>query len=83
MLFTPRVNRTAALACRRYAKRGIPPEGDVDGYAPSGMNVPGKVNRHTMTTSDIDDVIEALQRRLAMPKISASTRLKSPVLTAT
>ena len=40
-------------------KRGIPPEGDVDGYAPSGMNVPGKVNRHTMTTSDIDDVIEA------------------------
>ena len=40
-------------------KRGIPPEGDVDGYAPSGMNVPGKVNRHTMTASDIDDVIEA------------------------
>ena len=41
-------------------KRGVLPEGDVDGYAPSGMNVPGKVNRHTMTTSDIDDVIASL-----------------------
>ena len=43
-------------------KRGVLPEGDVDGYAPSGMNVPGKVNRHTMTTADIDDVIAAFAK---------------------
>ena len=38
---------------------GTPPEGDVDGYTPSGMNVPGKVRRHVMTSQDIDDVISA------------------------
>ena len=43
-------------------KRGVAPEGDVDGYAPSGMNMPGKVNRYTMTTSDIDDVIAAFAK---------------------
>ena len=40
-------------------KAGTMPEGDVDGYTPSGMNVPGKVNRHIMTKQDIDDVIRA------------------------
>lgn len=40
-------------------KAGTPPEGDVPGFGPSGMNVPGKVNRHVMTQSDIDDVIRA------------------------
>lgn len=40
-------------------KAGTPPEGDVPGYGPSGMNVPGKQNRHVMTESDIADVIRA------------------------
>ncbi len=40
-------------------KAGTPPEGDVDGYTPSGMNVPGKVKRHIMTREDIQDVVEA------------------------
>ena len=45
--------------CGGMRKRGVLPEGDVDGYTPSGMNVPGKVNRHIMTTQDIEDVIRA------------------------
>lgn len=40
-------------------KTGVLPEGDVPGYGPSGMNMPGKVNRHTMTQQDIDDVVAA------------------------
>lgn len=40
-------------------RAGTPPEGDVNGYAPSGMNVPGKANRHVMTEQDIQDVIRA------------------------
>jgi 2,4-dienoyl-CoA reductase-like NADH-dependent reductase (Old Yellow Enzyme family) len=40
-------------------RKGTLPEGDVDGYTPSGMNVPGKVNRHIMTQADIDAVIQA------------------------
>ncbi|WP_439106687.1 NADH:flavin oxidoreductase [Congregibacter sp.] len=40
-------------------KAGTPPEGDVPGYAPSGMAVPGKVRCHVMTQEDIDDVIKA------------------------
>ena len=43
-------------------KKGMLPEGDIDGYAPSGMNVPGKVNRHVMSASDIDDVIGAFAK---------------------
>ena len=42
--------------CGGMRKRGVMPEGDVDGYTPSGMNVPGKVTRHVMTQQDIDDV---------------------------
>lgn len=45
--------------CGGMRRKGTPPEGDVDGYTPSGMNVPGKVNRHIMTQSDIDDVVRA------------------------
>jgi 2,4-dienoyl-CoA reductase-like NADH-dependent reductase (Old Yellow Enzyme family) len=40
-------------------RAGTPPEGDVNGYAPSGMNVPGKLNRHVMSEEDIQDVIRA------------------------
>jgi len=45
--------------CGGMRKKGALPEGDVDGYTPSGMNVPGKVNRHVMSKQDIDDVIRA------------------------
>lgn len=45
--------------CGGMRKAGTPPEGAVDGYTPSGMNVPGKVNRHIMTRQDIDDVVRA------------------------
>jgi 2,4-dienoyl-CoA reductase-like NADH-dependent reductase (Old Yellow Enzyme family) len=49
-------------------KTGTLPEGDVPGYGPSGMNVPGKVNREVMTQKDIDDVIEAFARAAADAK---------------
>jgi 2,4-dienoyl-CoA reductase-like NADH-dependent reductase (Old Yellow Enzyme family) len=49
-------------------KKGMLPEGDIDGYAPSGMNVPGKVNRHVMSASDIDDVIGAFAKGAADSK---------------
>jgi 2,4-dienoyl-CoA reductase-like NADH-dependent reductase (Old Yellow Enzyme family) len=45
--------------CGGMRRAGTPPEGDVNGYTPSGMNVPGKVNRHIMTQRDIDDVVAA------------------------
>lgn len=45
--------------CGGMRKAGTMPEGDVDGYTPSGMNVPGKVARHVMSESDIQDVIDA------------------------
>ena len=45
--------------CGGMRKRGAMPEGDVDGYTPSGMNIPGKVRRHIMTQQDIDDVVRA------------------------
>lgn len=46
-------------------KAGVMPEGDVNGYTPSGMNVPGKVNRHIMTHQDIADVVAAFARGAA------------------
>jgi 2,4-dienoyl-CoA reductase-like NADH-dependent reductase (Old Yellow Enzyme family) len=49
-------------------KKGMLPEGDIDGYAPSGMNVPGKVNRHVMSAADIDDVIGAFAKGAADSK---------------
>jgi 2,4-dienoyl-CoA reductase-like NADH-dependent reductase (Old Yellow Enzyme family) len=48
--------------CGGMRKAGVMPEGDVPGYTPSGMNVPGKVNRHVMTQQDIDDVVAAFAR---------------------
>jgi 2,4-dienoyl-CoA reductase-like NADH-dependent reductase (Old Yellow Enzyme family) len=46
-------------------KAGTPPEGDVDGYSPSGMNVPGKVNRYVMSGADIQAVIDAFAKGAA------------------
>jgi 2,4-dienoyl-CoA reductase-like NADH-dependent reductase (Old Yellow Enzyme family) len=51
--------------CGGMRKAGKPPEGDVDGYTPSGMNVPGKVNRHIMTQQDINDVVQAFAQGAA------------------
>jgi len=51
--------------CGGMRRAGTPPEGDVDGYTPSGMNVPGKVNRHVMTKQDIRDVVDAFARGAA------------------
>lgn len=45
--------------CGGMRRAGVMPEGDVIGYTPSGMNVPGKVNRHIMSQQDIDDVVRA------------------------
>ena len=33
-------------------------EGDVPGHTPSGMNVPGKSNRHTMTDAEVQDAVD-------------------------
>lgn len=49
-------------------KSGTLPEGEVNGYAPSGMNVPGKVNRHVMTKDDIAEVVAAFARGAADAK---------------
>lgn len=54
--------------CGGMRKAGTPPEGDVDGYTPSGMNMPGKVNRHVMTKQDIADVVGAFARGAANAK---------------
>ena len=54
--------------CGGMRKKGVMPEGDVDGYTPSGMNVPGKVNRHVMTQQDIKDVVDAFARGAANAK---------------
>lgn len=54
--------------CGGMRKAGVMPEGDVPGYTPSGMNMPGKVNRHLMTQVDIDDVVQAFARGAANAK---------------
>lgn len=54
--------------CGGMRKAGVMPEGDVPGYTPSGMNVPGKVNRYIMTQQDIDDVVAAFARGAANAK---------------
>lgn len=46
-------------------KAGMPPAGDVNGYSPSGMNMPGKISRHVMTESDIAEVIASYARGAA------------------
>lgn len=40
-------------------KPGVEPGGDLPGYGPSGMAMPGKVTGHTMTREDIAEVIAA------------------------
>jgi 2,4-dienoyl-CoA reductase-like NADH-dependent reductase (Old Yellow Enzyme family) len=54
--------------CGGARKKGVPPEGDVDGYTPSGMNIPGKVRRHIMTQQDINDVVAAFAEGAANAK---------------
>jgi 2,4-dienoyl-CoA reductase-like NADH-dependent reductase (Old Yellow Enzyme family) len=54
--------------CGGMRKAGTLPEGDVNGYTPSGMNMPGKVNRHVMTKQDIDEVVAAFARGAADAK---------------
>jgi 2,4-dienoyl-CoA reductase-like NADH-dependent reductase (Old Yellow Enzyme family) len=54
--------------CGGMRRAGTPPEGEVNGYTPSGMNVPGKVNRHVMSKQDIQDVIDAFARGAANAK---------------
>jgi 2,4-dienoyl-CoA reductase-like NADH-dependent reductase (Old Yellow Enzyme family) len=51
--------------CGGMRKAGTLPEGDVNGYTPSGMNMPGKVNRHVMSKQDIDEVVAAFARGAA------------------
>jgi 2,4-dienoyl-CoA reductase-like NADH-dependent reductase (Old Yellow Enzyme family) len=54
--------------CGGMRRAGTPPEGDVNGYTPSGMNVPGKVNRHIMSQRDIDEVVAAFGQGAADAK---------------
>ena len=54
--------------CGGMRRAGTPPEGDVNGYTPSGMNVPGKVNRHIMSQGDIDEVVAAFGQGAADAK---------------
>ncbi|MFT6261333.1 MAG: 2,4-dienoyl-CoA reductase-like NADH-dependent reductase (Old Yellow Enzyme family) [Bermanella sp.] len=54
--------------CGGARKAGVMPEGDVPGHTPSGMFVAGKVNRHTMTLDDINDVIAAFAKGAADAK---------------
>ena len=42
-----------------FRKPGIEPGGDLPGYSPSGMLLPGKVVGHAMTQEDIDECVEA------------------------
>lgn len=49
-------------------KAGTPPEGDVPGYSPSGMNMPGKRTRYVMTERDIEDVVASFGRGGAAAK---------------
>ena len=54
--------------CGGMRRAGVMPEGDVPGYTPSGMNVPGKVNRHAMSRQDIDAVVAAFAEGAAAAK---------------
>ncbi|MEO0369048.1 MAG: NADH:flavin oxidoreductase, partial [Pseudomonadota bacterium] len=45
-----------------FRRPGIEPGGDLPGYSPSGMLVPGKVVGHVMTQADIDETIAAYAR---------------------
>jgi len=54
--------------CGGMRQAGTPPEGDVNGYTPSGMNVPGKIKRHIMSSGDISDVVQAFAQGAADAK---------------
>ncbi|KGE04217.1 NADH:flavin oxidoreductase [Pseudohaliea rubra] len=54
--------------CGGMRRAGVMPEGPVPGHTPSGMNVPGKVNRHVMTQQDIDAVVAAFAEGAAAAK---------------
>jgi 2,4-dienoyl-CoA reductase-like NADH-dependent reductase (Old Yellow Enzyme family) len=54
--------------CGGMRKAGVMPEGDVNGCTPSGMNVPGKVNRDVMSQQDIADVVAAFAKGAADAK---------------
>jgi len=41
---------------------------DVPGHTPSGMNVPGKINRHAMTDQEVRDTIKAFAQAAADAK---------------
>ena len=45
--------------CGGMRGSGTLPAGDIKGYTPSGMNVPGKKNRHVMTLDEIQQVVAA------------------------
>lgn len=45
--------------CGGMRKPGTAPEVDAPSFTPSGMNVPGKVNRYEMSKADIKDVVTA------------------------
>ncbi|MFK7828980.1 MAG: NADH:flavin oxidoreductase [Congregibacter sp.] len=49
-------------------RSGTLPEGDINGYTPSGMNMPGRISRHVMTQQDIDDVVRAFAEAAADAK---------------
>lgn len=42
-----------------FRRPGVEPGGDLKGYSPSGMLIPGKVVGHVMTADDIQDTIQA------------------------
>lgn len=42
-----------------FRKPGIEPGGDLPGYSPSGMLIPGKVVGHAMTLADIEECVQA------------------------
>ena len=42
-----------------FRKPGVEPGGDLLGYSPSGMLIPGKVRGHAMTEEDVQEAIEA------------------------
>lgn len=42
-----------------FRRAGVEPGGDLPGYSPSGMLIPGKVVGHVMTEEDIEEAISA------------------------
>lgn len=58
------------IACQLWhvggiRRPGIEPGGDLPGYSPSGMALPGKVTGHSMTKTDITEVIDSYAQAAA------------------